>query len=100
MAIRNLLQRIFFNWATGSNLGEGSIAVMRVFTHHFQVIILFSVRGDTHQGDPVFICGHEPRQQEVDSSTVKLTGKIPLALSVFKGQISKTIYEEGSKILS
>ena len=37
---------------------------------------------------------------EVDSSTVKLTGKIPLALSLFKGQISKTIYEEGSRILS
>jgi hypothetical protein len=37
---------------------------------------------------------------EVDSSTVKLTGKIPLALSLFKGQICKTIYEEGSKVLS
>ena len=37
---------------------------------------------------------------EVNSTNVKLTGKIPLALSLFKGAISKTIYEEGSKILS
>jgi hypothetical protein len=37
---------------------------------------------------------------EVSSSDVKLTGKIPLALSLFKGLISKTIYDEGSKILS
>ena len=37
---------------------------------------------------------------EVNSSKVRLTGKIPLALSLFKGLISKTIYEEGAKILS
>ena len=37
---------------------------------------------------------------EVNSSKVQITGKMPLALSLFKGLISKTIYEEGSKILS
>jgi hypothetical protein len=37
---------------------------------------------------------------EVNSTNVKLTGKIPLALSLFKGAIIKTIYDEGSKILS
>lgn len=37
---------------------------------------------------------------EVSSSNVKLIGKIPLALSLFKGLISKTIYDEGSKILA
>jgi len=43
---------------------------------------------------------HVSGNLEVNSSSVKLTGKIPLALSLFKGPISKTIYEEGSKILS
>ena len=37
---------------------------------------------------------------EVNSSDVKLKGKIPLTLSLFKGLISKTIYDEGSRILS
>jgi Putative polyhydroxyalkanoic acid system protein (PHA_gran_rgn) len=36
----------------------------------------------------------------VTPSSVELKGKIPFALSLFKGQIAKIIYDQASKILS
>jgi hypothetical protein len=36
----------------------------------------------------------------VNRSTVNLKGKIPFAISLFRGKITKTIHEEAAKILS
>ena len=36
----------------------------------------------------------------VHPSTVELKGKLPFAVSLFKGAITKTIYEQASRVLS